>query len=74
VIVALVKEHFEHLKVEKEKEGVKGELSKLKQQYDLAQQFIQNQVQDGSICARMSPLMCATLKASRGAQAAPYYY
>jgi hypothetical protein len=22
----------------------------------------------------MSPLMCATLKASRGAQAAPYYY
>ncbi|KNE65033.1 hypothetical protein AMAG_10700 [Allomyces macrogynus ATCC 38327] len=40
---ALLKEHFEHLKVEKEKEGAKQELQKLKQQLDAAHQFIQNQ-------------------------------
>ncbi|KAJ3374481.1 hypothetical protein GGF31_007259 [Allomyces arbusculus] len=40
---ALLKEHFEHLKVEKEKDGAKQELQKLKQQLDAAHQFIQNQ-------------------------------
>jgi chromosome segregation ATPase len=41
---ALVKEHFEHLKVEKEKEALKNELQKLKQQNDMAQHYIQSQV------------------------------
>ncbi|KAJ1511569.1 hypothetical protein HMI55_006538 [Coelomomyces lativittatus] len=40
---ALLKEHFEHQKVEKEKDGAKQELQKLKHQLDTAQQFIQNQ-------------------------------
>ena len=40
---ALVKEHFEHLKVDKERESLKNELNKLKQQNEMAQQYIQNQ-------------------------------
>ncbi|KAL7753158.1 Cilia- and flagella-associated protein 58 [Sorochytrium milnesiophthora] len=40
---ALLKEHFERLKVEKEREGVKGELQKLKQQLEANHQFIQSQ-------------------------------
>lgn len=41
---ALVKEHFEHLRVEKEKDGLKNELQKLKQQNDVSFQYIQSQV------------------------------
>ena len=51
---ALVKEHFEHLKVEKEKESLKAELQKLKQQNDMAQQYIQSQV---GICLSHSLLI-----------------
>lgn len=45
---ALVKEHFDHLKVEKEKGSLNAELQKLKQQNDMAQQYIQSQVNGGS--------------------------
>jgi len=38
-----VKEHFEHLQVEKEKEGIKSELTKLRQQNELAQSYLQSQ-------------------------------
>ena len=41
--LALVKEHFEHLQVEKEKEGIKSELTKLRQQNELAQSYLQTQ-------------------------------
>ena len=41
----MVKEGFEKNKVEKEKEGLKAELNKLKQQNDLTQQYIQSQVE-----------------------------
>ncbi|KAI9217974.1 hypothetical protein BC828DRAFT_389860 [Blastocladiella britannica] len=40
---ALLKEHFEHQKVDKEKDAAKQEVQKLKQQLDAAHQFIQNQ-------------------------------
>lgn len=40
---ALVKEHFDHLKVEKEKEALKAERGRMKQQNELAQQFISSQ-------------------------------
>lgn len=41
---ALVKEHFEHSKLDKEKEGLSVQIGKLQQQYEDAQQMIQNQV------------------------------
>lgn len=40
---ALVKEHFEHLKVEKEKDSLKAELNRLRQQSEVAQQYISSQ-------------------------------
>ncbi|KAI8819407.1 uncharacterized protein EV422DRAFT_111653 [Fimicolochytrium jonesii] len=40
---ALVKEHFEHSKLEKEKESLSVQIGKLQQQYEEAQQLIQNQ-------------------------------
>lgn len=40
---ALLKEHFEHQKVDKEKEAVKQELQKVKHQLESAQHFVQNQ-------------------------------
>eukprot|EP01137_Pigoraptor_chileana_P008977 Opistho-2@56553 len=40
---ALVKEHFEHLKVEKEKEGLVAEVNRIRHQNDVAQQYIQSQ-------------------------------
>ncbi|KAI8804209.1 hypothetical protein BJ742DRAFT_857002 [Cladochytrium replicatum] len=40
---ALVKEHFEHSKLEKEKEGLSLQIGKLQQQHEEAQQMIQNQ-------------------------------
>ncbi len=39
----MVKEHFEHSKLEKEKEALLGQISKIQQQYDESQQVIQNQ-------------------------------
>jgi chromosome segregation ATPase len=39
----LVKEHFEHAKLEKEKEGLLLQIAKLQQQYDESHQMIQNQ-------------------------------
>ncbi|KAI9098847.1 hypothetical protein DFS34DRAFT_92447 [Phlyctochytrium arcticum] len=41
---ALVKEHFEHSKLEKEKEALSVQIGKLQLQYEEAQQMIQNQV------------------------------
>lgn len=38
-----MKEHFEHLKVEKEKESLKNELARLQAQIDLADQTIGSQ-------------------------------
>jgi chromosome segregation ATPase len=39
----LVKEHFEHAKLEKEKEGLLLQIAKLQQQHDESHQMIQNQ-------------------------------
>jgi hypothetical protein len=39
----LAKEHFEHAKLEKEKEGLSGQIAKIQQQFEEAQQMIQNQ-------------------------------
>jgi chromosome segregation ATPase len=41
---ALVREHADLVQVEKDKESLKNEIQKLKQQCDMAQQYIQNQV------------------------------
>lgn len=40
---ALVKEHFEHSKLEKEKESLSIQIGKLQQQHEDAQKMIQNQ-------------------------------
>src|SRR4051812_34462235 len=40
---ALVKEHFEHIKVDKEKDSYKNELARLQAQIDLAEQTIGSQ-------------------------------
>ena len=42
--IALVKEHFEHIKVEKLKDSYKNELQKIEAQIDMAEQTIGGQV------------------------------
>ena len=47
-ILVLVKEHFEHSKLEKEKEALLLQIGKLQQQYDESHQMIQNQAGEES--------------------------
>jgi hypothetical protein len=44
LFIALVKEHFEHIKVEKLKDSYKNELQKIQSQIDMAEQTIGSQV------------------------------
>ena len=41
--LALLKEHFDHMKVQKEKEALKTEVTKLKQSIDEAESALHNQ-------------------------------
>lgn len=41
---ALIKEHFEHTKLEKEKESLSGQIARVQYQFEESQQMIQNQV------------------------------
>ena len=43
-ILALIKEHFEHSKIEKEKESLSSQIAKIQYQFEESQQMIQNQV------------------------------
>ena len=41
---ALIKEHFEHTKLEKEKESLSSQIARVQYQFEESQQMIQNQV------------------------------
>ena len=47
-MTVLVKEHFEHSKLEKEKEALLLQIGKLQQQFDESHQMIQNQASEES--------------------------